>query len=88
MSLSNIIFLDNLPKIDLHGCDRDTARVLINDFIIDNIKLKKEVIIIIHGIGSGILKKGTNEVLKKHKMVVEYQTSFFNPGCTIVKLKI
>ena len=56
MKLDNIIFIDNLPKIDLHGLDRETARVYINDFIKDNIKLKNEIFLIIHGVGSGILK--------------------------------
>ena len=31
--------IDNLPKLDLHGYDRQTAIVAINDFINDNIKL-------------------------------------------------
>ena len=30
----NDIFLDNLPKIDLHGYDRDSARVMVNDFAV------------------------------------------------------
>ena len=40
MELKEIIFTESLPKIDLHGLDRDTARVQVNDFIRDNIKLK------------------------------------------------
>lgn len=27
------LFIDNLSKIDFHGYDRETTRVLINDFI-------------------------------------------------------
>ena len=34
MSVNNI-FTKNLPSLDLHGETRDTARVLINDFIGD-----------------------------------------------------
>ena len=45
MSLSNV-FTTNLPKIDLHGMDRDTARVAINDFVNDifgyDFDIKKE----------------------------------------------
>ena len=57
MRLNDIIFIDNLPTLDLHGFDRETARVLINDFINDNIKLKNQFVIIIHGIGGGILRQ-------------------------------
>ena len=30
------IFIDNLPKLDLHGEIRDSARVLVKEFIQDN----------------------------------------------------
>ena len=53
MNINDVIFPDSFPKLDLHGYDRETARVAINDFIIDNIKMKNEIIIIVHGIGSG-----------------------------------
>lgn len=80
-------FLSNLPSIDLHGVDRDYARILINDFIYDNYKLKNEKIVIIHGIGTGIIRKTTHEVLKRNKYVQEYKTDYFNSGMTIVTLK-
>ena len=81
-------FISNLPSIDLHGYDRESARVAILDFINDNIKMKKKEIVIIHGIGSGILKKTTHEILKKHKNVLEYKVCYNNVGSTIVLLKI
>ena len=80
-------FLSNLPSIDLHGVDRDYARILINDFIYDNYRLKNERIVIIHGIGTGIIRKTTHEVLKRNKYVQEYKTDYFNDGMTIVTLK-
>ena len=76
-----------LPSIDLHGYDRDYARILINEFIDDQYKLKQENIIIVHGNGSGILKKMTQDVLKKNKYVKEYKIDNFNSGMTIVTLK-
>ena len=82
------LFISNLPSIDLHGYDRESARVAILDFINDNIKMKKKEIVIIHGIGSGILKKTTHEILKKHKNVLEYKVCYNNVGSTIVLLKI
>lgn len=87
MELREIIFTESLPTIDLHGLDRDTARVYVNDFIRDNVKLKNEIIVIIHGIGSGILKQEVHKTLSKSKHVVEYKTLYNNNGSTIVKIK-
>ncbi|MBE6153121.1 MAG: hypothetical protein E7166_02685 [Firmicutes bacterium] len=81
-------FLYNVPSIDLHGDDSDTARVRIQDFIKDNIIMKNEKIEIIHGMGTGILRKVTHNTLQKHKHVLEYKTSYFNRGSTIVWLKV
>lgn len=81
-------FLYNVPSIDLHGDDREIARVKIIDFIKDNLKLKNEKILIIHGIGTGTLKNMTHELLKSHKYVIKYQTMYFNQGSTVVWLKI
>lgn len=82
------IFLQRYPKIDLHGDDRDTARVRVEDFILENVMLKNEIIVIIHGIGQGIVKHEVHEVLRVNKLVIDYKTDNFNSGCTIVKLKI
>ena len=37
----------NLPTIDLHGFDRDYARIMINEFIEDNYKISNHKVIII-----------------------------------------
>lgn len=79
---------NNLPSIDLHGIDRDYARILVRDFINDQVFLKEEKIMIIHGIGKGIVKNAVYEELKRNKLVKEYKLDFFNSGCTIVDLKI
>lgn len=78
-------FLINLPTLDLHGEIVDSARVLINDFINDNIKLKNYKIVLIHGKGSYILKDFIHEYLKKDKRVVNYYLDI-NTGQTIVEL--
>lgn len=88
MRLDEVIFVDSLPSIDLHGFDRDTARVKVLEFINDNIKMKKDIICIVHGIGSGIVKNEIHNTLKKNKNVIEYKLFFNNVGCTIAKLKI
>ena len=82
------IFLDNLPKIDLHGFDKESARVITNDFINEAIYLGYKEIIIIHGIGTGIVKKSVHETLSRNKYVQSYKLDNFNKGCTRVILKI
>ena len=82
------IFLNRYPTIDLHGFDRESARVAVNDFVLENMILKNDIIVIIHGIGTGIVRKMVHETLRVNKSVVEYKTDNFNSGCTIVKLKI
>jgi len=86
--LNSVIFIENLPKLDLHGFDRYTAEVAINDFIKDNLKMKNEFVTIVHGVGSGIIKTTTQETLKKNKNVKDYKINNFNIGCTIAQINI
>ena len=88
MSIDDILFIDSLPTIDLHGFDRLYARLRVLDFINDNIKMKNEFIVIIHGIGGSILKHEVHELLKKNKNVVDYKIYINNVGCTIAQLDI
>ncbi len=82
------IFLDRYPRVDLHGFDRDSARMTVNDFILENVTLGNDTIVIVHGKGMGILKKEVHDTLRTNKYVYEYKTDNFNDGCTIVKLII
>lgn len=82
----NDIFLDRLPKIDLHGYDRDSSRVMVNDFIYEAFLMGYDEVVIIHGIGGGIVKKTVHEALKKNKMVLSFWVDFMNNGCTVVKI--
>ena len=77
----------NIPTLDLHGENKDTARILINEFISDNIKLGNKKILIIHGIGKGILKKETHELLRKDCRIEKFYVDFFNLGSTVVEIK-
>lgn len=86
MDIDDYYLLSNIPSLDLHGFDREGARVAINDFIKDNIKQNVEIAEIIHGKGEGIIKNTTREVLSKNKNIIEFKTSYFNPGITIIKL--
>lgn len=82
------IFLDKLPKIDLHGYDRDSARVAVLDFIDEAVQMKYQKVIIIHGIGTGVVKEAVHDTLAKNKKVISYQLDVFNVGCTIVFIKL
>ena len=82
-----ITLYNNLPQLDLHGIDRDYARILINDFIYDNYVQKNSKVIIVHGIGTGIVRKTTQETLKRNKYVDSYKIDNFNSGTTIVEIK-
>jgi len=79
-------FTVNLPTIDLHGENRDSAAFLINDFINDNIKLNHKQLVIIHGKGTNILRDFVHDYLKKDKRVDSFYLDF-NIGQTIVILK-
>ncbi len=81
------IFLDRLPKIDLHGFDRESARVMTNDFIDEALCLGYQEILIIHGIGTGIVKNAVHEALSRNKKVSSYRLDGRNLGCTLVFLK-
>lgn len=81
------MILSSYPKLDLHGMDREYATFKVKEFIDDCYKLKYEKIVIIHGIGTGVLKDAVRSYLQKDKRVLEYKLDFMNPGCTIVSLK-
>lgn len=76
------------PKLDLHGEISAMVEVLIEEFIKDNVILKNEYIIIIHGKSSNILSNEVYRVLKNNSKVLEYKRDNWNLGQTIVKLKI
>lgn len=80
-------FIDFLPKIDLHGYDRVSARIKVDEFINDSYKLKYKKIVIIHGIGTGTLKNEVHSCLKHNKLVEKYNLYWNNPGLTEVSLK-
>ncbi len=88
MEINDVIFIDSLPTLDLHGYDRATANVKTLEFIKDNIVLKNDIICIIHGIGSGALKQEIHSSLRKNNNVLDFKLFYNNNGCTIVKLKI
>lgn len=81
-------FIDILPQLDVHGFTEDTVMTVVNDFILDNYKLRNRKIVVIHGKGSGILKRKIHDSLKRNKMVSRYYLYNFNIGCTIIELEM
>ena len=79
-------FTDYLPKLDVHGQDKSSVCIVVNEFINDNLKLKNEKIIIIHGLGKGLLKKEIHVFLSKHKNISKFYIDVDNLGQTIVEL--
>ena len=80
-------FLYNLAHLDLHGYDRTGAVAVIKLFIDERIKMGEKKFVIVHGKGTGVLKKATLEYLKTNNKVLEYKTNNYNDGETIVILK-
>ena len=80
------VFLNILPTLDLHGYPRDMIKVLIDDFINDNIKLNNKKIVIVHGKGEWILKKETHHLLNRDKRIKHFYQDAINDGCTVVEL--
>ena len=81
------MYLSSIRSIDLHGMDRITAKITVDEFITDLIRLKEDKGVIIHGIGTGILRKEVATYLKQDRRVKEYKLDFMNPGCTIVVIE-
>ena len=77
-----ITLYSNLPHLDLHGLDRDYARILINEFIYDNYRQQELKVIIVHGIGTGIIRK------TKAFWGARYGASIFQPFYDFIKLII
>lgn len=84
--MMNLQYRKNMPELDLHGETRDSARVLVKEFINDNYKMKLYEVAIIHGIGTGILKKEVHRVLRENKLVETFCLDNFNSGCTLARI--
>ena len=80
-------FVDILPKLDVHGLTRDLLMVEVNGFILENFRLGKDKVVVIHGHGSKILMHELHDKLKHNEHVSRFYTDHMNDGCTIIELK-
>jgi len=76
-------------KLDLHGMRYEEAMEEADRFINDALLANLNEIVIYHGMGSGILASGIQNLLKKHPLVKEFYPAPPNMGgygATVVKL--
>lgn len=78
------------PEINILGCTIDEGILEVEAFIDRAILTGYDSIKIIHGIGTGRLKEGIHQYLKRHKQVKEFRKGVYGEGeagVTIVTLK-
>lgn len=75
------------PHLDLHGEIVSMVEVLVNEFIHDNVILKNETVVIIHGKSTNILTDEVYRVLSRNKSVAKFYKNNWNLGETIVELR-
>ncbi len=77
-------------EIDLRGFTLDEAIMEVDRFVDQALLANLQTITIIHGKGTGVLRKGINEFLKNHPMVKSFRAGALgegDTGVTIVTLK-
>ena len=85
LKINNPFYME-YPVIDLHGLDKVSALISINEFINDNKLCGINEVIIIHGKSTNILTEEVHKVLKKNKDVSKYYKNNWNLGETIVEI--
>lgn len=78
------------PEIDVRGETVDSAEILIDKFLDDAVLSSVGVVRIIHGKGTGLLRKGIHAFLKTRPYVKSYRLGVFgegDAGVTVVELK-
>ena len=91
-SIDNFISLKNNVPIQLNiiGLRADEAKSAVEKYLDDVLLARYHQVRIIHGFGSGILRKVVNEVLKKNKYVESFRSGGENEGglgATVVNLR-
>ncbi len=78
-------------EIDLHGMEVLEAINVLDKYIDDSFIAGARQVKIIHGRGTGALRKGIREYLQSHRLVKSYKDSEYNDGgvgATIVELDV
>ena len=79
------------PELDLRGFTADEALAMTDRYIDDAIQCHLETVTIIHGKGTGVLRREIQNMLKRDRRVKEFRGGEFGEGdygVTIAKLKV
>ncbi len=77
-------------SVDVRGENMDSAADQVEKYLDDVYMAGLPEVVIIHGRGEGILKKGLHEILRKHKNVDSFRSGKYDEGgdgVTVVKMK-
>lgn len=78
------------PSIDLRGMTGEEAMIDVEKYLDDAVLAHLKTVTIVHGKGTGVLRKTVQELLKNHPSVDSYRMGAYNEGgdgVTIVTLK-
>lgn len=78
------------PEIDLRGMPLDEAEYVTEKFIDDAVLANIPSVVIIHGKGTGVLRAGIHQLLKKNRSVKSFRLGTFGEGeagVTIAEIK-
>jgi len=81
---------DMKTEIDLRGQTLDEALLEVDRFIDQALLANLQTITVIHGKGTGVLRKGITEYLRQHKMVTGFRAGQLgegDTGVTVITLK-
>jgi DNA mismatch repair protein MutS2 len=78
---------NKIPTLDLHGEVSPMVDLLVKDFILENYISGHKKVIIIHGVGTGAIRKAVHQSLNNNKLVSNFKIDMFNAGSTIIEIK-
>ncbi len=79
------------PELDLRGMTAEEAKSVTDRYLDDAVGARLENVTIIHGKGTGVLRKEIHNMLKRDRRVKEFRIGEFGEGdfgVTVVKLKV